>query len=166
MQKIINHIGNFVRGSSKEAPVAVFDTVRPVRSTATAPVWYTSKPTQPIQKSQISHVVLDSRWESVGFEFKRKRIPGIVSWAKNDHLGFEIYYLWQGQVHVYYPNFIIKFDDGRYTILEVKGQKTEKDEAKWTAAKEWVKAVNLHGEFSTWEFKVLKSPKDLFEVVK
>ena len=67
---------------------------------------------------------------------------------------------------MYYPNFIIKFDDGRYTILEVKGQKTEKDEAKWPAAKEWVKAVNLHGEFGTWEFKVLKSPKDLFEVVK
>lgn len=166
MQKIINHIGNFVRGSSKEAPVAVFDTVRPVRSTATAPVWYTSKPTQPIQKSQISHVVLDSRWESVGFEFERKRIPGIVSWAKNDHLGFEIYYLWQGQVHVYYPDFIIKFDDGRHIILEVKGQKMEKDEAKWTAAKEWVKAVNLSGEFGTWEFKVLKSPKELFEVVK
>jgi len=33
-------------------------------------------------------------------------------------------------------------------------------------AEEWVKAVNANGNFGTWEFKVLKDPKHLFDVVK
>ncbi len=166
LQKIINHIGNFIRSSSKEAPVVILDAVRPVRSTATASIWYTSKPTQPVQKSQISHIVIDSGWEKVGIEFERDRIPGLISWAKNDHLGFEIYYLWQGQTHTYYPDFIIKFIDNRYVILEVKGQETDQDKAKWAAAREWVQAVNTNGSFGVWEFNVLKDPRDLFEIVK
>jgi len=136
-----------------------------VRSTATAPVWYTSKPTQPVEKSQISHIVIDSKWEgSVAFELERERMPGLVSWVKNDHLGFEIYYLWKGKVHTYYPDFILKFNDDKYIILEVKGQKTEQDEAKWVAAREWIRAVNLSGNFGTWDFRAIEKPKDLFDV--
>ena len=165
-QKIINHIGHFIRSSSKEAPTLVLDPVRPKRSTATAMTWYTSKPAQPVKKSQISHIVIDSGWEKVGLEFERDRIPGLISWAKNDHLGFEIYYLWQGQTKTYYPDFIIKFEGDRYMIVEIKGQTTEQDKAKWQAAKEWVVAVNASGGFGAWEFKVLDDPKNLFEVVK
>ena len=57
LQKIVEHLGQFIKSSSSEEPVAIFDTVRPVRSTATAFVWYTSKPTQPVQKSQINHII-------------------------------------------------------------------------------------------------------------
>ena len=166
LQKIINHIGNFIKSSSKEAPAAILDAVRPTRSTATSATWYTTKPTQPIQKSQISHIVIDSGWEKIGIEFERDRIPGLVSWAKNDHLGFEIYYFWQGQTHTYYTDFLIRFDNESHLILEVKGKETEQDRAKYAATKEWVRAVNLNGNFGTWEFKVLKDPKDLFELVK
>jgi type III restriction enzyme len=166
LQKIITHIYELIRSSSEEEPTAIFDSVRPKRSTATAPVWYTSKPTQPIKKSQISHIVVDSSWEAVGFEFERSRIPNLVSWVKNDHLGFEIYYIWEGQPHPYYPDFIVKFKDNRYLILEVKGQQKPVDKAKWQATEEWVKAVNLNGKFGTWEFKVLKNKKDLFDIVK
>lgn len=166
LQKIVNHIGNFIRSSSAESPEAIFDAVRPTRSTATSATWYTSKPTQPVQKSQISHIVIDSGWEKIGIEFERDRIPELISWAKNDHLGFEIYYFWQGQTHTYYPDFLIKFEGNRHIILEVKGQELEQDRAKWAAAEEWVKAVNLNGNFGTWEFKVLDDPKNLFETVK
>lgn len=166
LQKIINHIGNFIKSSSEEAPTAIFDAVRPTRSTATSAIWYTTKPTQPVKKSQISHIVVDSGWEKIGIEFERDRIPGLTSWAKNDHLGFEIYYFWQGQTHTYYPDFIIKFEDNRHLIVEVKGQETEQDRAKWAAALEWVRAVNLNGNFGIWDFKVLTDPKDVFEVVK
>lgn len=165
VQKIINHIGHFIRSSSKEAPAMVLDSVRPKRSTATAMTWYTSKPTQPVKKSQISHIVIDSGWEKAGFEFERDRIPGLVSWAKNDHLGFEIYYLWQGQTKTYYPDYIIKFEDDCHLILEIKGQTKDQDKAKWQAAKEWVGAVNASGNFGGWEFKVLDDPKNLFDVV-
>ena len=51
-------------------------------------------------------------------------------------------------------------------ILEVKGQTTEHDKAKWEAAKEWAEAANADGQFGKWEFKVLNDPKDIFEVVK
>jgi type III restriction enzyme len=166
MQKIINHVGNAIRSTSKEAPSLILDPVRPVRSTATSMTWYTTKPTQPVQKSQISHIVTDSGWEKVGFEFERTRIQGIVSWVKNDHLGFEIYYLWQGQTRTYFPDFIIRFEDNRYLILEVKGQPTEQDKAKWQSAKEWVDAVNADGSFGKWEFKVLDEPRNIFEIVK
>lgn len=166
LQKIINHIGNYIKSSSKESPTVILDPVRPIRSTNTSMIWYTSKPTQPVMKSQISHIVIDSGWEKIGLEFERNRIPHLISWAKNDHLGFEIFYLWQGQTHTYYPDFILKFEGERYLILEVKGKLTDQDKAKWVSAKEWVKAVNANGSFGTWEFKVIKDPKDLFEVVK
>jgi type III restriction enzyme len=166
MQKIINHVGNAIRSTSKEAPALILDPVRPVRSTATSTIWYTTKPTQPVQKSQISHIVIDSGWEKVGFEFERDRIQGIVSWVKNDHLGFEIYYLWQGQTKTYFPDFIIKFEDGRNLVLEVKGQTTDQDKVKWQAIREWVDAVNTDGGFGKWAFCVLDDPKNLFEVVK
>ncbi len=165
-QKIVNHIGHFIRSSSKEAPALVLDPVRPKRSTATAMSWYTSKPTQPVKKSQISHIVIDSGWEKVGLEFERERIPGLISWAKNDHLSFEIFYLWQGQSKTYYPDHIIKFEGNRYLLLEVKGQPKDQDKAKWQATKEWIVAVNASANFGTWEFKVLDDPKNLFEVVK
>ena len=166
-QKIRDHIGNFIRNSSKEEPVAIFDPVRPKRSTATAMTWYTSKPTQPVLKSQISHVVADSNWEgSVAFELERNRIDGLVSWVKNDHLGFEIFYLWKGQLHTYYPDYIIKFQNDRHLIVEVKGRTKEQDQAKWAAAKEWVRAVNASKKFGTWEFKVLDDLKNIFEVIK
>ena len=53
-----------------------------------------------------------------------------------------------------------------HIILEVKGLEKDQDKAKWAATEEWVKAVNLNGNFGTWEFKVLKNPKDLFDVVR
>ncbi len=166
LQRIVEHIGQFIKASSKDEPVAVFDSVRPIRSTASAPIWYTAKPTQPVQRSQLSHIVMDSGWESVGFEFERDRIPHLLSWAKNDHLGFEIYYLWQGKVHTYFPDFLLRFEGERYVILEVKGQKKEQDKAKWAAAEEWVRAVNAQGGFGQWEFKALEDPKDLFEILR
>ncbi|MFH1067009.1 MAG: DEAD/DEAH box helicase family protein [bacterium] len=164
--KITRHISNFIRSSSAESPSVVLDPVRPVRSTASAMVWYTSKPTQPVQRSQMSHIVIDSGWEKVGFEFERDRIPKLVSWVKNDHLGFEIFYLWQGQLKTYYPDYIIKFEEDDYLILEIKGQTKDQDQAKWQAAKEWCSAVNTSNKFGKWRFAVLDDLKNLFELVK
>lgn len=167
MQKIVSHLSQFIRASSEEGPVAVLDPVRPIRSTATSATWRTSKPCQPVQKSQISHIVVDSQFEAqTAFEFERDRIPGLVAWAKNDHLGFEIYYFYQGMVHIYYPDYLIRFEDGRTMILEVKGKEDEKAKAKHAAAKEWVRAVNALGTLGKWEFKVLRNSKDIFDVVK
>ncbi len=57
-------------------------------------------------------------------------------------------------------------EGSRHLLLEVKGETTDQDKAKWQATKEWVIAVNADGSFGAWEFKVLDDPKDLFEIVK
>jgi type III restriction enzyme len=110
--------------------------------------------------------VIDSGWEQIGLEFERGRIPGLLSWAKNDHLGFEVYYLWQGKVHTYFPDYLLRFEGDRYLVLEVKGQKTEQDAAKWAATEEWVRAINAHGGFGSWRFAALEDMGELFNVLK
>jgi hypothetical protein len=34
------------------------------------------------------------------------------------------------------------------------------------AAEEWVRAVNAHGGFGSWEFKALEDPKEIFDLLK
>lgn len=167
MQKIVEHLHQAIHQTSKEEAVPVFDPVRPIRSTRNAFTWYTAKPTMPVSMSQISHLVVDSEWEGrLGTALEQGRIKNLVSWVKNDHIGFEINYVYQGEYHTYYPDFIVRLNGERYLLVEVKGQKTDKDKAKWAAAEEWVKAVNNTGKFGAWEFKVLEKPDDIFEVIE
>jgi type III restriction enzyme len=167
MQKIVEHLHQAIHQTSKEEAVPVFDPVRPIRNTRNAFTWYTAKPTMLVTMSQISHLVVDSEWEGrLGTALEQGRIKNLVSWVKNDHIGFEINYVYQGEYHTYYPDFIIRMNGERYLLVEVKGQKTDKDKAKWAAAEEWVKAVNNTGKFGAWEFKVLEKPDDIFEVIE
>lgn len=165
-EKKIAIISQFMRRSSSENPVVILDSTRPVQSTASAMTWYTSKPCQPVKKSQISHIVVDSGWEQIGFEFERNRIKNLISWAKNNHPGFEIFYLYQGKQHVCYPDFLLKFKNDKFVIIEVKGRKKEQDSEKWWAAQEWVAEVNQSGRFGNWAFNVLEKPEDLWEILK
>lgn len=166
MQKLVEHIQQFIHQSSAEEPVAIFDQVRPTRSTRTSAIWYTSKPVMPVQNSQISHIVSDSEWEArLATVLEQGRIKNLVAWAKNDHLGFEIHYVFQGEYHTYYPDFIIKLENDRYLIVEVKGIERDKDKAKWNAAQEWVTAINATEKSGTWSFSVLKDPDDIYTVL-
>jgi type III restriction enzyme len=54
----------------------------------------------------------------------------VYSHLTEDHLGLEIFYMWQGQLHTYFPVYIIKFEHGRPLIVEIKGQKRDRDTAK------------------------------------
>lgn len=166
MQKIVEHLQQFIQQNSHEEPAPIYNQTHPIKSTRNALTWYTSKPTMPIINSQISHLVADSEWEGrLGTALEQGRIPNLISWVKNDHIGFEIYYVYQGEYHTYYPDFIIRLTNDRYLLVEVKGIKTDKDKAKWAAAEEWVKAVNNTQKFGTWEFKVLEDPDDIFDLV-
>ena len=79
---------------------------------------------------------------------------------KNDHVGFEIPYLFAGVGHSYVPDFLVRLQpDGegvvRTLIIEVSG--TQKDqhmrEAKATTARDmWCVAVNNHGGFGRWGY--------------
>lgn len=166
MQKVVEHMHQAIHQMSAEKPTPIFDPVRPVRSTRHGLTWYTARPNMPVSMSQISHLVVDSEWEGrLGTALEQGRIKNLVSWVKNDHIGFEINYVYQGEYHTYYPDFIVRLEGDRYLIIEVKGQKTDKDKAKWAAAEEWVQAVNGTEKFGKWEFRVLTDPDDVFEVV-
>ncbi|MDP2845643.1 MAG: hypothetical protein Q8N79_06170, partial [Candidatus Methanoperedens sp.] len=75
--------------------------------------------------------------------------------------GFEIIYIFKGEVRKYRPDFIIHLNNGKFLILETKGQETQQDTAKRGFLDEWVKAVNQHGSFGTWKWAVSKNPADV-----
>ncbi|MEK9138982.1 MAG: DEAD/DEAH box helicase family protein [Bacteroidota bacterium] len=164
MKKVVQHIWEQIRFENTEAIEAVFDADFPIRSTGDMRTWYTGKPCEPATKSHINFTVFDSRWEaSESFELDRN--PNVAAWVKNDHLGFEIAYVFEGVIHKYRPDFIIKLVDGTHLVLETKGQDTQKDRTKREFLDEWVRAVNAHGGFGEWRWAVSMHPKDVADLV-
>jgi type III restriction enzyme len=141
------------------------DRLRPVGSTQDVQ-FRTSKPTRPTIKSHISDVVLDSSWEGSAAHYL-ETCPFAVSYAKNDRLDFEIQYRWRDETHRYLPDFLVDVDVGEdrrvKLILEIKGQSDEQGRAKEAAAMQWVRAVNNHGGFGRWEYRVCRGAHDLVD---
>jgi len=150
MSAIVQHIWESIRFENTEKIEPVFDTEKPIRSTGDMRSWYTAKPCEFTKKSHINFCVYDSTWEaSESFELDRNL--NVESWVKNDHLGFHIPYIYNGIVHKYYPDFIIKLKTGDFLVLETKGEETEKDTTKRNFLDEWVRAVNNQGGFGKWK---------------
>src|SRR5215207_4095290 len=89
MGKLVQHLWEAIRFENASRLVPIFDTERPIRSTADMRTWYTSKATGPTKKSHIGQCVYDSTWEETA-ALELDRNPDVSAWAKNDHLGFEI----------------------------------------------------------------------------
>lgn len=149
MNRIVQHLWSYIRLNQTEKIVPIFDSNKRIRSTNDMPTWYTSKPCCITQHSQISHCVFDSSWESTE-SYVLEKNPNVVAWAKNDHLGFEIIYIFEGVVRKYIPDFLIRLTNGKTLVLEIKGQETAKDKEKRKALVEWIKAVNDCEEFGEW----------------
>ena len=149
MNKIVQHLWSFIKLEQTEKIAPIFDPNKKIRSTADMPTWFTSKPCYITKTSQISHCVFDSAWESTE-SYVIEKNPHVIAWAKNDHLGFEILYVFDGVVRKYLPDFLIQLDNGKTLILETKGQETRRDKEKRKALSEWVSAVNSMGEFGEW----------------
>jgi len=149
MNRIIQHVWNGIKVSQTERILPVFDTSKKVRSTGDMLTWYTSRPCYPTKHSHISHCVFDSAWEAAE-SAKLEKHPSVAAWAKNDHLGFEIVYVFDGILHKYYPDFLIRFTNGKTLVLEVKGVETRQDIEKRKALEEWINAVNELKEYGVW----------------
>lgn len=112
------------------------------------------------EKSQLSHGVWDS-----GLERKMMAImdscPLVQSWVKNHRLYLEIPYLFFGVSHRYRPDFVVRLSNGEYVLLEGKGDPDEKDDAKATASRRWVQAVNTQGGFGHWTHVICYDANDL-----
>jgi len=120
MNKVVQHIADAINHENVESLEPVFDRDFPIRSTCDMRTWYTGKPCERTKKSHINFCVFDSTWEaSEAFELDRNN--NVAAWVKNDHLGFEIVYTFEGVIRKYRPDFIVKLKTGEHLILETKG---------------------------------------------
>jgi type III restriction enzyme len=164
MNRVVRHLWDALRFENAERLELVFDEARPVRSTGDMPPWYTSKPCDPAAHSHLNVCVNDSTWEArVAYQLDHH--PRVAAWAKNDHLGFEVPYLYRGARRKYRPDFFIRLASGKTIILEVKGQDDEEQQTKRRYLDEWVRAVNAHGGFGAWGWAVLLDPDELLTVL-
>ncbi|HUT52639.1 MAG TPA: DEAD/DEAH box helicase family protein [bacterium] len=164
MSAIVKHIWEAIRFENAEKIEPQFDRDRPIRSTGDMISWYTGKPCEHTKKSHINMCVYDSTWEAAE-AFHLDHNSYVEAWAKNDHLNFEIPYIYRGEHHKYRPDFLIKLTTGSFLVLETKGKDTDQDKTKRKFLDEWVRAVNEHGGFGQWKWAVSKDPADVADVI-
>ncbi len=162
---VIQHLLRFIKEQNTERMEPVFDEELPIGSTRAMRTWYTTKPCHPTRKSQISHMVADSSWEQYSADLF-ERSDRVRAYAKNDHLGFQIYYLWNGARRRFVPDFLIRLSDGRMLVLEIKGEDSEQNRAKRAALDVWVKAVNAKGGFGRWCWDVAFQPAQIQDILQ
>jgi len=153
MDLVVQHLLRYLIAQNQSRVEPVFDPEFPIGSTRNMRTWYTTRTTQPAQKSQISHVVADGAWEAHAANVLETS-PLVHSYAKNDHLGFQVYYMWNGAKRRYIPDFLIKLANGKTLILEIKGEDSEQNKAKRGALAAWVTGVNQKGGFGVWAWDV------------
>ena len=154
----------FVTSQNTTELTPVFDEENPIGSTGQMRPWYTTKPNFPTVRSHLSHVVGDSAWEGYAANVFETR-DEVLSFAKNDHLGFQIHYLWQGSRRRYVPDFIVRLRNGVTLALEIKGVDSPQNKAKRDALAEWVSAVNAAGGFGTWAWDVAFEAAHVHDIV-
>lgn len=149
MNKIVQHLWSFIKLEHTEKIIPIFDVNKKAMSTGDMNIWYTSKPCAVTEKCHISHCVFDSGWEATE-AYKLEKNDNVDAWVKNDHPGFEIIYLFDGIVHKYRPDFLIRLKNGKMLVLETKGQETRRDKEKRKSLQEWITVVNEDGTFGKW----------------
>jgi type III restriction enzyme len=164
MTKVVYHIWQAIRFENAETIEPVFDQDHPIRSTGDMSTWYTGRPCEPALKSHINVCVFDSTWEATE-SFELDRNANVSAWVKNDHLGFEILYVYRGVVRKYRPDFLIRLASGEYLVLETKGRDSEQDQTKRRFLDEWVRAVNAYGGLGRWRWEVSHDPADIQDVL-
>lgn len=121
------------------------------------------------RRCHINWVILDSDWEA---EFCRvaEAHPQVRAYVKNHSLGFEVPYLFAGEMRRYRPDFIVLVDDGHgpddllRLVVEIKGYRGEDaKEKKSTMETYWVPGVNHLGTYGRWAFAEFA---DVYEMEK
>ena len=164
---IVNHLAPFIQQENVESYELIVDSNKPIISTSDMKAWDTSKPFVHTRKSHINFCVCDSRWESTT-ALHLDRSPHVAAWVKNDHLGFEIRYIFNGGEHKYRPDFLARLSNDEILVIETKGEEDQKDKVKREAMREWLRAVNQHGGFGRWhsEPAVSKRPDDIPQILE
>jgi len=158
---IRERLGSALRpGAGPERFLPALDEYQPIGSTDAVNFSSPTDKCVPTAKSHLSHAVCDS-----GLERKMCAILDssevVETWVKNHKLFLEIPYLYFGTTYRYRPDFVVRLSNGLFVLLEGKGEKDEKDDAKATAARRWVEAVNAWGGLGTWAHSICYDPAAL-----
>jgi type III restriction enzyme len=137
--------------------LVAFDTTKPV---------YETDPS----KCHLNYVPQDSDWES-NLAHSLEQMPQVLAYVKNQGLGFQIPYTFQGKQANYIPDFIIRYDDGEdeplNLIIEVTGENKKDKQAKVATAQNlWVPAINNAGTYGRWAFLEVKDPWDARNLIR
>ena len=162
---VVQHLLSNVTEQNHESLTPIYDEENPIGATSQMRTWYTTKPCFLTIKSHISHMVGDSAWEGHAANVFEGR-DDVLAYAKNDHLGFQVYYMWGGSRRRYVPDFLIRLADCTNLALEIKGSDSPQNKAKRAALNEWVKAINLFGGFGIWEWDVAFKPGDIHDILE
>ena len=164
MQKVVSTIYKAITDSSVTNRVIVLNPTKPIKSTADMRPWHTKKPAEYTTKSHINMAVYDSRWEmSTGHELERNK--NVISWVRNDHIGFGIKYMYNGVLHDYWPDFLIRLKNGITLVLEIKGVDSDQNRTKRRYLGEWTNVVNKDGRYGTWAWDVAFHPAEVRGII-
>jgi len=120
----------------------------------------TSREVYPTLKSHVNFVVMDSEWEGIAAK-TLESIPQVISYVKNQFLGFSVPYIKDGKDRNYFPDFIVRVKSNRKPgtvlnlIVEISGFSNDKDEKKRYVENRWIPAVNSlkdKYEYPEWHF--------------
>ncbi len=163
---IVQHFQRHVMQQNMERIEPVFDEENPIGSTRYMRTWYTTKPCLPTRRSQISHMIADGTWEQYAANiFDSEKDNPVAAYTKNDHLGFQIYYLWGGSRRRFIPDFLLRLKNGKTLVLEIKGIDSEQNRAKRAALETWVNGVNQKGGFGAWCWDVAYEPAKIRDII-
>lgn len=150
-------------GETPEIPR--YETSRGPGSTAEVDYWTSREPREVIH-SHLNYVVPDTaKWEQAAAYYIDTH-EFVDAFTKNAGLGFAVPYLYNGQMHDYMPDFIIRLKTNPpiHLILETKGY-DPKEEVKRAAAERWVSAVNAEGSYGRWAYTIVKKTTDVSRAI-
>lgn len=132
----------------------------------TADVDFTTKRSvHSTQRSHINAIVVDSRWEQTAAVYFEQQTDHVLCYVRNDRPFLFIPYEYEGVSHVFEPDYLVKLNNGKTLLLEIKGEETDQDRAKNQATQRWVTAVNNWGRLGVWDFAVCRDPQTLPKLI-
>lgn len=164
MDKLVRHIWDAIRLENIDTMEPILDQNHPIGSTYDMRTWFTGKPCERATHCHINYCVFDSSWEA-SEAYALAHSSHVKAWVKNDHLGFDVFYVHGGVVHRYHPDFLVRLSSGDMLVVETKGREREKDKSKRRSLDEWVRAVNSHGGFGHWHWAVSRTPADIHDIL-
>ncbi len=164
MARIVQHLWQGITNENAEWLEPVPDEERPIGSTGEMRRWNTRRPNTLTKRSHINRCVFDSTWEASDARHIDES-PLVDAWARNDHLGFSLWYRYRGARRRYFPDFLVRLKSGRMLVLETKGEVDDESLAKRRALQEWCRAVTRAGGFGEWVEDIAYKPDDIHGIL-